>query len=251
VFKSLEYVTSYIYAHPPNYTSFYGASQPAPFEDEPDKLFDRVFGDFDPQDSPAAAALRADRQSVLHSVYAEYKALDARLGKADRERLAAHLDQVKDLEQKVLAQANAACTVPAKPAANDSDAGLDVLVHDLACDPQAAAAVDQVKTYQAGLVKNLVDKLAAIPEGSGTLFDNTLVVWADEFCHGYAHAHNEVPYVLLCGSDRFFEMGRYLHYQQAVSNNRLWNSLIAAMDADGAGDFGDPQFDNTPLPELA
>jgi hypothetical protein len=285
VFKSLEYVTSYIYAHPPNYSSFYGANQPAPFEDEPDKLFDRVFGELDPQDSAAADALRADRQSVLHGVYAEYKALDARLGKADRERLAAHLDQVKDLEQKVLAQANAACALPPKPDSADSDAGLDVLAHALACDltrvasvrlcfwdsyaflglpgsyhddylhhvtsdPQAAAAVDQVKTYQAGLVKGLIDKLAAIPEGSGTLFDNTLVVWADEFCHGYAHAHHEVPYVLFCGSDRFFEMGRYLHYATAVSNNRLWNSLVAAMGATGAGDFGDPQYDNTPLPEL-
>jgi hypothetical protein len=224
---------------------------------------------------------------VLHAVYDNYTALDKRLGRADRERLAAHLDMVKDLEQKVLATVGAGCIVPPTPAPNerDSEVGIDILMHALACDltrvvtirtnfwdsypflgitgsyhddylhhvtsdPSAAAMVDQVKTHHATQVAAIVAKLQAIPEGTGTLFDSTLVVWIDEFCHGYAHAHNEVPYVLLSGADNFFQMGRYLHYTSAVSTNQLLNSLIVAMDASGGGQFGDPTFNNTPLPEL-
>jgi hypothetical protein len=287
-FKSLEVVTSYIYAHPPNYCSFYGASQPAPFEDEPAKLFDRVFGDFTaPPNDPAVVARREDRVSVLHAVYDGYAALDARLGKADRERLDAHLQMVKELEQKLSKGIGAECVVPDPPAANEQngDVSVDILVHALACDltrvatvrtnfwdsyaflgitgsyhddylhhvttdPNAAQMVDQVKVYQAGQIAAILDKLAAVPEGTGTLFDNTLVVWVDEFCHGYAHAHDEIPYVLFCGSNRFFPMGRYQRYSTPVSTNRLLNSLIAAMDASGAGQFGDPQFGNAPLSEL-
>ena len=110
---------------------------------------------------------------------------------------------------------------------------------------------DQVKTLQATNIAKIGDKLVAIPDGAGTLFDSTLVVWVDEFCHGYAHQHHEVPYVMLSGSNRFFQMGRYIHYTNSVSTNRLLNSLIQVMEATGAGQFGDPQFDNTPLPELA
>ena len=287
-FKSLEYVTSYIYAHAPGYCSFYAANQPVPFEDEPPKLFDRVFGDFtvSPED-PAAIAKRADRQSVLHAVYKNYQALDSRLGSADRQRLDAHLQMVKELEQKILAGVGAACTIPDQPPTDSTDAelGLDIMVHALACDltrvgfirldywddygflditgsyhddylhmvtsdPVKAAKVDEVKTYQAGEVASIIERLRAIPEGEGTLFDNTLVLWVDEFCHGYAHQHHEVPYHFLCGSDRFFQMGRYQHYTNAVSTNRLLNSLIQVMDAQGAGTFGDAQFDNTPLSEL-
>jgi hypothetical protein len=286
-FKSLEVLTDYIYAQGANYASFYGAGQPVPFEDEPDKLFDRVFADFQvPADDPVVVARRQDRQSVLHSVYDQYTALQPRLGAADRMRLEAHLAKVHDLEARILDTTTLNCEIPTAPASCDSgcdsSAGLDVLVHALACDltrvasvrlcfwdsyeflgvtgsyhddylhfvtdnATAAATVQMVKNWQAQQVAAFVDRLVATPEGEGTIFDNTLVVWADEFCHGYAHAHNEVPYVLLCGSDRFFPMGRFIHYTDAVSNNQLWNALIAAMDAQGAGSFGDAQFDNTPL----
>jgi hypothetical protein len=224
---------------------------------------------------------RDNRRSVLHSVYDQYASLNAKLGAADRLRLEAHLDKVKDLEARLEDMGGLSCDIPAAPTDNDSALGLDVLVHALACDltrvatvrfcfwdsypdlgvvgsyhddylhfvtqdAGAAAMVQTVKNWQCQQIAAFVDRLAAIPEGTGTLFDNTLVVWADEFCHGYAHAHDEVPYVLMCGSDRFFEMGRYLQLG-GVSNNRLWNALVAAMDAAGAGTFGDAQFDNTPL----
>jgi hypothetical protein len=283
-FKSLEYVTSYIYEHAANYVSFYGPSQPVPFEDEPTKLWDRVFADFDvPADDPALLEKKANRKSVLHAVYDEYSALNPKLGVADRMRLEAHLDKVKDLEARLDDAAGLSCEAPPQPPAEvDPELGLDVLVHALACDltrvatvrldfwdsydflgitgsyhddylhfvtqdPAKAAVVQQVKNYQCDQVRQIIDRLVAIPEGTGTLFDNTLVEWCDEFCHGYAHGHNEVPYVLASGSDRFFEMGRYLQHPNGVSNNRLWNALIGAMDAGGAGTFGDPVFDNTPL----
>jgi hypothetical protein len=288
-FRSLEYVTDHIYAHAPNYCSFYGASQPAPFEDEPRKLFDRVFGDLTvAPDDPVAIARREDRLSVLDGAMANYAALERKLGSADRQRLAGHLDMVRDLEAQIENAVGAACDVPGQPAEGETDPaiGLDILVRALACDltrvvtirnffwddypqlgatgsyhddwlhnvtsdPGAADMVDRVKTFQAERIASILDRLRDVPEGEGTLLDSTLVVWVDEFCHAYAHRHDEVPWVLVSGADRFMPMGRYHHFTTPVSTNRVLNSLIAAMDAEGAGTFGDPEFDDEPLPELS
>jgi len=208
LFKSLEYVADYIYAHAPNYCSFYDANQPAPFEDEPNELFKRVFGNFStsPED-PAAIARRADRQSVLNAVYENYGVLNGHLGSADKQRLDAHLTRVHELEQKLMTDVGPTCVVPAAPGADEksADVGIDILFSALACDltrvatirtqfwdsysnlgvtgsyhddylhhvtddPNAAAMVDQVKTLQATNIAKIVDKLVAIPDGAGTLF---------------------------------------------------------------------------------
>jgi hypothetical protein len=184
----------------------------------------------------------------------------------------------------------ATCTVPGRPSNNafesnpDNKAGFDLLAYALSCDLTRVATlgwqeccygylgvkgsyhddylhhvldggvaqswVHKIKTYETGLVAYLCDKLKSIPEGGGTLFDNTLVVWCDEFCHGYEHKHHEIPYVLLSGSDRFFKMGRFLDFGPGgASNNQLWLSIRDAMGV--TGDFGDPQFGSTPLSRLA
>ena len=68
-----------------------------------------------------------------------------------------------------------------------------------------------------------------------------------QLAHDLSRNHRPVAYSQIPDPDRFFEMGRYLQYPNAVSSNRLWNALIGAMEASGAGTFGDPMFDNTPL----
>ena len=125
----------------------------------------------------------------------------------------------------------------------------DDWLHHLYNKPDAPGYVEGVKIFETNQVKHFLDTLDSIPEGDGTMLDNTLVLWTDEFCHGYAHQHHEVPYTLFCGSDRFFEMGRFIEYASPRSNNELWNAI--AQNAFGIpGDFGDPQYNTTPLSGL-
>ncbi len=287
-FKSVEYQTQYVYANPTTYANFYAANQPIPYHHEPYKLFTQLFAGVQTgTEDPAFGAQRLDRQSVLDGVYQNYGLAMKRVGASDRQRLEAHLDRVRDLEQQILAEVGPSCVVPPAPHENpqqaSADSGIACVVNALGCDltrvasininqygfqnlgisasnyhddslhnvlasETAAADVKIVKQWQHSRVAYVLDQLRAIPDGNGTLFDNTLVVYADEFCHGYAHQHHEVPYVLFCGSNRFFEMGRYLRYTTPVGNNGLWLSLRDAMGA--TGDFGDPQFGDAPLPGL-
>ena len=100
----------------------------------------------------------------------------------------------------------------------------DDYLHNIYSDPNAPAVVRAQKQHEVSYIKAVLDRLDATPEGTGTLLDNTLVVWVDEFCHGYSHQHHEIPYVMFSGSNRFFEMGRYLEYSSPVSTNRVLNS---------------------------
>ncbi|MEM6989850.1 MAG: DUF1552 domain-containing protein [Myxococcota bacterium] len=251
-----------------------------------DRIFAKVNPSGGPD--PAMLQLKANRKSVLDAVMEQYTTVNAGLSTADQARLATHLEMVRELEMRIAnTQPPQNCTVPTQPPSDanhqgDDDVGTDIIAHALGCDlvrvatfairnsgygflgvtgsyhddhlhnvvgsASAQQIVKTVKHWECQRLVNFLDRLASIPEGTGTVLDNTLVVWTDEFCHGYSHQHHEVPYTLISGSDRFFPMGRYIEYASPRANNELWLSVRDAMGAVGA--FGDPQFGNAPLPNL-
>jgi hypothetical protein len=87
----------------------------------------------------------------------------------------------------------------------------------------------------------MTQRLAETPEpgGSGSLLDNTLIVWTNELGEGNTHSLNNIPFVLL-GGGLDFEMGQSLKFSQ-VPHNRLLMAL-----AHGFGHhietFGNPNF---------
>ena len=59
-------------------------------------------------------------------------------------------------------------------------------------------------------LRYLVEKLASTPEpgGSGSLLDNTLVVWTNELGKGNSHTLDDIPFVLLYKARTRAEPGR-------------------------------------------
>jgi hypothetical protein len=56
-----------------------------------------------------------------------------------------------------------------------------------------------INTWYAEQVRYLMDALAAVPEGDGTVLDNTLILWGNELSRGNSHGNMPVPFVLLGG----------------------------------------------------
>jgi hypothetical protein len=75
----------------------------------------------------------------------------------------------------------------------------------------------------------LAKRLADTPEpgGSGSLLDNTLLVWTNELGKGNSHTLNDIPFVLV-GNGLDFRMGRSLKYKK-VAHNRLLLALANGM----------------------
>ncbi len=104
-------------------------------------------------------------------------------------------------------------------------------------DQSMVDKITAINTWYAEQVKALLDALAAIPEGDGTVLDNTLVVWGNELSRGNSHGNRPIPFVLAGGGGGALQMGRYLQYDN-VPHNRLLVSLCHAMGLTDQQTFG-------------
>lgn len=111
-----------------------------------------------------------------------------------------------------------------------------------------------IHNYYAGLVSYFIDLLKAIPEGNGTAYDNTIILWVNELGDPARHMHTNLPFVLAGGGGKYAK-GRYLKHglglEDADTNDphtRLLTSLVNQYDVN-LPVFGDPQYSGE-LPTL-
>jgi hypothetical protein len=108
------------------------------------------------------------------------------------------------------------------------------------------------------LATELLDKLPA------EVLDRTLLVWASEMSEGGTHSNNNIPVVMVQGSDfGAFEAGRYLRWGdfdplENYSNttggqpmNKVLVSICHAMDQTDIDVVGDATISSGPLEELS
>lgn len=81
--------------------------------------------------------------------------------------------------------------------------------HDKFLD--AAPIIANKNRYHVSLAVRLAEKFRQIPDGDGTLLDNTLIVLMDEISHG-SHGHDQWPVVMLGGFGGAVRPGRYVRF---------------------------------------
>lgn len=85
-------------------------------------------------------------------------------------------------------------------------------------------------------VSTIVDKLKSIPEGKGTMFDNTVVMYFPENGEGH-HSHGtEAPFVILAGDNCRLDMhGRYIRlpYHGTEGHKTIGNWYTTLLNAYG------------------
>jgi hypothetical protein len=109
---------------------------------------------------------------------------------------------------------------------------------DVGSSPLNTQRVVLMNQYYASRVARFATALDAIPEGSGTMLDNTLVVWANEFGRG-DHNQEKVPIVFIggTGGGQLAKGGRLVDVGRQVFN-RLGCTILNLMGHQAAG-FGD------------
>lgn len=97
-----------------NTISWRSATTPLPMENDPRKVFERLFGDSGSTDPAVRRRERQKNRSMLDSVMEEARSLLATLGPGDRSKLAEYLDGVRDIERRIqIAETQSARHVPA------------------------------------------------------------------------------------------------------------------------------------------
>lgn len=81
--------------------SWSNATTPLPAEDNPRKVFERLFGDADSTDPAVRARRLSDQRSVLDSVLQRVGRLSRQVGPSDRRKLDEYLEAVRDVERRI------------------------------------------------------------------------------------------------------------------------------------------------------
>jgi hypothetical protein len=116
---------------------------------------------------------------------------------------------------------------------------IDALHHDLSHrgdnDIGAIDELTRINRWYAEQLAYLLGRLQQIPEGDGTMLDNTLILWCNELAKGNVHSRTNA--------------GRFLRFDGNVPHNNLLLSLIHAMGQDDTS-FGNPDWCTGPLTGL-
>lgn len=109
--------------------SYRGEGEPIESQTSPQVVYRSLFGGFVPDDGAAAAQAdfeRRARLSVLSLITDKRAAILGRVGAADRVRLERHFDEIRDLENRILAvppDAGGTCMLPLDPGDDPSIGG--------------------------------------------------------------------------------------------------------------------------------
>lgn len=107
----------------------------------------------------------------------------------------------------------------------------------------------RINNWHAEQLAYFIQKLKEIPEGDGTVFDNTVIFWTDEQSKGNNHDRRNMPYLLAGSAGGHFRTGRYITQSSETGHNRLLVSLMNAMGVDG-DTFGNPEYGTGPISGL-
>ncbi|MEO7411803.1 MAG: DUF1552 domain-containing protein [Opitutaceae bacterium] len=93
---------------------------------------------------------------------------------------------------------------------------------------------ESIARYYVGHLAYLAGKLEAMPEGEGTVLDNTCLMYLSNMWSGTRHDNSKVPLLTLGGFGGTLETGRILDYSDKGNENRKLCSLyLSLMDRAG------------------
>ncbi len=95
-----------------------------------------------------------------------------------------------------------------------------------------------INTYQVSLLAGFLEKLAATPDGDGTLLDQSMILYGGGISDGDQHSHMDLPLILAGGGAGALQGGRHLKYE---GETPMANLLVSMLDKAGVpvDDLGD------------
>jgi hypothetical protein len=148
-----------------------GSEQPLPPENDPVQVYQRLFADMGENPQYAARRLRR-RSSVLDFVLDDFKKLESRLDRTDREKLQQHAQNVRELERRLSLVASPSTRCQPSPIEGFDDIlreeyfgqiarnQVDLLVNAFACDQTRVGSI-QCSTAVNALRLNFLDPVIA------------------------------------------------------------------------------------------
>src|SRR5688572_20983234 len=98
--------------------------------------------------------------------------------------------------------------------------------------------ISKINTFHATQFAYFLEKLKSIPDGDGTLLDNSMILYGSGICDGDAHNHNDLPVLLAGKAGGTLAPGRHIRFED---NTPMTNLYLATLERMGVKQdrFGD------------
>ena len=111
--------------------------------------------------------------------------------------------------------------IPAEELGYPGVAVHDEYAHNVHASQVAQQAMTEWSNFHAQQFASMLAALDAIPEGNGTMLDNTVCLWINEIGDG-AHGFERWPCVVAGGSNLGMRLGQYLYYPSDTQVEGWW-----------------------------
>jgi len=89
-------------------------------------------------------------------------------------------------------------------------------------DPAKLEQLSRLNQYHVEQFAHLIKRLAATPEGDGSMLDSSLFLYGTAISDSNTHFHDDLPIALVAGKGTHVESGRYVRYpKQPLTNLHL------------------------------
>lgn len=99
------------------------------------------------------------------------------------------------------------------------------LSHDGDTNTTSQNKLRMINQWYATQLAYLLGKLDSVPEGSGTMLDNTVVIWGSELSKGNTHSRRDMPVVMAGSLGGYLRTGRFVQFTGQPHNNLLLTIL--------------------------
>lgn len=268
-----------------NTLSWKSPTLPLPMENNPQLVFENLFGD------GTTDAQRKERRnqaaSLLDSLGSQVASLQKELPAADRARLSDYLEEVREIERRVhlvdeklsedidlpdapvgiprgfenhlelmfdlqllaykteitristmmLARENSNTSFPAS--------GVREGFHNASHHSNDRKNKDQyavINNYHVGLLADFLGKMAATPDGDGSLLDHSMILYGSSLSDGNEHNYDPLPVLVAGNAGGRLEGGRHLLFAEQTPMANLLLSMLHKMEVpvDSIGDSTEP-----------
>jgi hypothetical protein len=264
-----------------NTISWQSPTAPLPMENNPQVVFERLFGDGSTNEERLAR--RQQALNLLDAMTDQIAALDRSLPSEDRARLDLFLTDVREVERRIARASSRtadATDIPARPSGIPEDIEthiklmMDLLVlawqtditrvttfqlaselsntvypasgiresfhilshHSNIEENKARFAV--LNRYHVDLLAYLLGRLAALPEGDGSVLDNSMLLYGSGMSDGNEHNHGPLPVVLAGRAGGTLTGGRHLRNAPDTTMSNLLLAMLHKLGIEQEA-FGD------------
>jgi hypothetical protein len=98
-------------------------------------------------------------------------------------------------------------------------------------DPEKVEKLTKIDLFLVGEFARFLKNLQAIPDGEGTLLDNSMIMYGSGLSDGNRHRHDDLPIILAGKGGGTIQTGRHIAMAGGAPLNNLFLSMLDRVGA--------------------